>query len=78
MLKIKDESSLNKLENFGFVFDAYSGFYFHKCGWEIYAGDKDTRLELELAWDEENFNLEYCLDVLFDIIKADLVEKCDE
>lgn len=75
MLKIKDNVDWRVLEEIGFHFDPFSSYWWHECGLEFYVGYEDETLELELAWDEEGFNIDYCIDIIFDLTRAGLIEK---
>lgn len=74
MLKIKDNIDLKELEKFGFSYndnyDEYTyGDYWFKC---IYLSGEDRTLKFQDEWYDEDFHL---IDVIFDLTKADLLEK---
>ena len=76
MLKIKDNVDLKELEKFGFKPNCYNKYekFMHgdKRLWLMVAGYvKSIFIECE---DEESND---DLDILYDLIKADLVEKID-
>ena len=71
MLKIKDSVDLKELEKFGLTYDKfYNGWFFTKvcdcCPYIIIYEDKGIRV-----YGKEN------LDIFYDLIKADLVEKVE-
>ena len=75
MLKIKDSISLSELEKFGFV-DKKRDFINNDFGGEFIAVDKFNRniyiqVENMYAIAEDSFGL------IYDLIKADLVEKIE-
>lgn len=80
MLKIKDNVDLKELEKFGFqyVSSEYYDYYWKK----VYLGnDMDDRIIYKILDDGEIqiIRLDGELDdTLYDLIKADLVEKVDE
>ena len=74
MLKIKDNIDLKELEKFGFV-DKKRDFINNDFGGEFIGVDKFNRgiyIQVENMYSiaEDSFGL------IFDLIKADLVEKC--
>lgn len=83
MLKIKDNINLKELEKFGF--DQISSFWYAK---NIFKDSGDTitisvnteTRGIQLSWSSYGNSIAYTynLDVLFDLIKADLVEKVEE
>jgi hypothetical protein len=84
MLKIKDNVDLKELEKYGFEEKEYwyetdatkNSIEFKDCDITI---DKKTRkiyMEVYEAYEDE-LGL-YCFDYLYDLIKADLVEKVGE
>ena len=79
MLKIKDSVNLKELEKFGFgyVKTQYGKEYHLLFGGEILSISEDNRgiyIQTENMWNiaEDSFGL------LFDLIKADLVEKVED
>ncbi len=77
MLKIKDNIDLKELEKFGFAWNEKYKEY------QFFSYNKDERLCVEddrrlLFEDFSGFCIIEGLDVLFDLIKADLVEKVEE
>lgn len=79
MLKIKDNVDLGRLENFGFDFDKYDYYYDFKPYKENDGSyllvRKDTK-ELYIDYVElEHINK--AVSILYDLIKADLVEKVE-
>ena len=77
MLKIKDNVDLKQLEKFGFVYDIDCNKYFKRTRQdEICSVQCDDRI---IKFDDcSGFCSIVSLDVLFDLIKADLVEKVEE
>lgn len=77
MLKIKDNVDLKELEKFGFKFNKTFGEYqmFSPSRYEkiVIVDDKHILIE-----DFSGFSMVEYLDILFDLIKADLVEKVEE
>ena len=74
MLKIKDNVDLKELKKFGF--EEYTKEYQLFCGGEIlciYKDDRKMYIETQNMWDiaEDSFG------VIYDLIKADLVEKLE-
>lgn len=74
MLKIKDNVDLKELENFGFdlelnIADDYDQIYCFDSRLMFDKTDKKIIIPM--------FNEETALDTLYDLIKADLVEKAD-
>lgn len=74
MLKIKDNIDLKKLEKYGFKEekicmskDLYQRYEYIN----IYQDDRQIDIELD-GWETNN------LDILYDLIKDDLVEKVEE
>lgn len=78
MLKIKDNVNLKELENYGFKRKYYSGTKNLVLEYEI----KDQpRKYQDIIFDISTRKLEFCnwgSDVMFDLIKANLVEKVDD
>ena len=77
MLKIKDNVDLNELEKYGFnCINEQKKFYDIKINRyhdneEINIYDREINISLD-GWETKN------LDILYDLIKADLVEKVDD
>lgn len=93
MLKIKDEVNLNELrEKYGFTY--YNGWYYKDYKPTEYQTHldyveiriwKDREIYFMYCYDDENDNYifrkqeyKYGLDLLYDLIKDDLVEKVKE
>lgn len=78
MLKIKENVDLKELEKFGFKFNKTYGEY------QIFSPNKYEKINIIvddrhiLIEDFSGFSMVEYLDVLFDLIKADLVEKVEE
>ena len=83
MLKIKDNVDLKELEKFGFRY--YTGYYGSRGYLKeleynddifIYEDNKKVFFEIEdFCGDDWN---KFCEELVYDLIKADLVEKVDE
>lgn len=81
MLKIKDNVDLKELEKFGFEYDEELSERDDKCyscteKWQkvlLFENDRDVRI-YETIWDS---NCQFVNNVLYDLIKADLVEKVE-
>ena len=79
MLKVKDNVDLKELENFGFKYNDYSGQY-KICERNIDGAtyiyinvwNKKILFRQDKSLDKE------CLNVLYDLIKYDLIEKVDD
>ena len=74
MLKIKDNVDLKELEKFGFDIEQTKDEFDQIWGFDkglLFYKDSKTII---LPWNNQNT----ALDVLYDLIKADLVEKVDE
>ena len=76
MLKIKDRVPLSELEKFGFVKDEFGEYELSKwhCCCANITIDKNRVLCFCDEWWGDDFEL---IDILFDLIKADLVEKVE-
>ena len=83
MLKIKDDVDLKELEKFGFKFDEDSGKY----SYNVILKNKNGGITLTVqSWNRKiylwaNINSsknEEIIEFLYDLIKADLVEKVGE
>ena len=68
MLKIKDNVNLKELEKYGFDLEQTKDEFD-----QIYGFDKDSKIII-LPWNNQNT----ALDTLYDLIKADLIEKVSE
>lgn len=68
MLKIKDNVNLKKLEKFGFKYKK------NEYGHKIYKWTNKFDSTIVYAWEREIFSTG-AVDVLYDLIKADIVEK---
>lgn len=68
MLKIKDDVDLKELEKFGFVFVDNEYLFYNDYGIAVIEIDIETRELIGLGDKKGNI-------VLYDLIKADLVEK---
>ena len=83
MLKIKDDFDLKELEKLGF--ERISKYWYEK---NIFGDDGDTitisvhtiTRYIQLSWSSHGSSISfvYSLNILFDLIKADLVEKLEE
>lgn len=71
MLKIKDSVPLEKLKDFGFKYKAET-----KKTCEEYEKDTKQGSTIVFIWDREIFCQD--LDVIWDLIQANLVEKAEE
>ena len=79
MLKVKDNVDLKELENFGFKYYDYSGQY-KICERNI---DGETYIYInvwnrKILFRQDKFLDKKCLNALYDLIKADLIEKVDD
>lgn len=74
MLKIREDVDLKELEKYGFDLEQTKDEFDLICGFDsnllFY---KDSR-NILIPWNEQ----EKCLDTLYDLIKADLVEKVEK
>lgn len=78
MLKIKNNINLKELEKFGFIEECCSHYFINYLKTEQVFIDIDTReIGVEDCCNECIIRYE-ALDILFDLIKADLVEKVGE
>jgi hypothetical protein len=74
MLKIKDNIPLTELEKFDFC-EIDENWYQIGSGWEAHITVRpDRRIKFGDEWWGEDFNL---MDLLYDLIKADMVEKVE-
>ena len=79
MLKIKDNVDLKELEKYGFEYDDYSGQY-KICERNI-NGSNYIYINVwnrKILFRQDKPLDKGCLNVLYDLIKADLIEKVDE
>ena len=76
MLKIKDSVDLKELEKFGFKFydKGKHSYYASICKPNIYV-ELDKIIRFNYGWWDCNFEH---IDILYGLIKADLVEKVKE
>lgn len=72
MLRIKDNVDLKELEKFGFKKDEEDQYMIEDK--DIFVGTEEDERELVLDFGFNNENIEK----LYDLIKADLVEKVDD
>ena len=83
MLKIKDSVDLKELEKFGFEYDEEMKYWFHKClgTWNKFLvmteEDIDTMKGQIIFYNDSAFPTTLYMDVLYALIKADLVEKVE-
>lgn len=80
MLKIKDNVDLKELEKYGFIEDPYSNDCLFKIDHSEYLVLKD-RQYIKLYIDDEYYCCytgENTFDKIYDLIKADLVEKVED
>ena len=83
MLKIKDNVDLKELEKFGFEFDEETHCYYKRCLGTFNKimicdyEDIDVCKGLIVFHNDSAFNTTLYLDTLYDLIKADLVEKVE-
>lgn len=84
MLKVKDNVDLKELEKYGFKYNSYDNSYMIHLGegrrgafCTLYIENKI--LYIDFAGDDNGYSGNDILnDVLYDLIKADLVEKVDD
>ena len=76
MLKIKDNVDLKELEKYGFKYTF--GEDYHKSNSNMYVSLGDNQ-ELNINCDDSYFDedINECIEWIYDLIKADLVEKID-
>jgi hypothetical protein len=74
MLKIKDGVDLKELENFGFVKESYFWYFGNPIfdGISIVEDSKIIYMEIDRDYESPLY------DTLFELIKADMVEKVEE
>ena len=84
MLKIKDNVDLKELEKFGFKECPF--YYFTNINKDMYYEDEDIAInkknrQIYMIIDDEVYEMNLGIksfDYLYDLIKADLVEKVDD
>jgi hypothetical protein len=82
MLKIKDNVDLKELEKYGFKFheeyyDENGNLKYYFAGQNLYIFEKENG-EFDRSFDNTDYGFSmYDIDLLYDLIKADLVEKVD-
>lgn len=75
MLKIKDSVDLKELEKFRFKYYEKERCYYIDCYGASIAIRLDRKIDFEDEWWDDDFEQ---MDILYDLIKADLVEKVKE
>ena len=77
MLKIKDGIDLKELEKFGFKYTVGEDYHKYNLDMEISIGDNK---ELVIQCDDSYFNsdIRECIEWIYDLIKADIVEKVSD
>lgn len=79
MLKIKDFEDLKELEKFGFRYSIGEGYHYYFDNIGIFIGDN---LEIIISFSDDDYcELEIVLsllNLLYDLIEADLVEKVED
>ncbi len=83
MLKIKDNVDLKELEKYGFRKEPTKSYYYKEIAEQIYIEVQIFSNDLyikprEINIDAEHGSLFNSLDLLYDLIKADLVEKVED
>ena len=84
MLKIKDDVDLKELEKYGFKYDEEMKYWYKHClgTFNIFIvlteDDIDSFKGQIVFYNDSAFNTTLYLDTLYDLIKADLVEKVEE
>lgn len=78
MLKIKNNVDLKELENFGFEQDKDLDWYRYDLNSNSNVYVKPIRRQIILRAYSRNYSVDNHLDILYDLIKADLVEKVQE
>ena len=73
MLKIKNKVRLKELEKFGFVKDAFNDYAIYTCRLFLIIRVKKGTREIEIPYGTTD-----ALNILFDLIKAGLVEKVSD
>jgi hypothetical protein len=74
MLKIKDNIDLSKLEKFGF--EKFGDYYRNVVGRTDIIIEQNTKI-LEIDVDIGYYSIDEYNDILYDLIKADMVEKVE-
>lgn len=76
-LRIKDNVDLKELEKFGFKYSI--GEDWHKSNFTVFVSLGDKK-EIDIECDDDYYNTDIleCIDWIYDLIKADLVEKVEE
>ena len=76
MLKVKDNVDLKELEKYGFVFCDHDDL------WYSYYYNPEENIKINYSDRELDFYLcdmtESSINILYDLIKADLIEKADD
>ena len=81
MLKIKDNVDLKELEKFGFKYDEKMNYYYKQCLGTFNKFIVFTEEDIDsckgqiVFYNDSAFNTTLYLGTLYDLIKADLVEK---
>lgn len=84
MLKIKDNVDLKELEKFGFKYDTELNHWYKNCigtfnKFIIFTeNDIDSFRGQIIFYNNSAFNTTLYLDTLYDLMKADLVEKVED
>ncbi len=87
MLKIKDNVDLKELEKFGFIhhkliyvkeYVRYSEFEELNTRKEVSIEEKSRNIRIGINSGYMQFNTDIELDIIYDLIKADIVEKVDD
>ena len=77
MLKIKDNVDLKELQDFGFNYADGEDWHRWNDNMAISLGDKrELNINCDDCYYDEDIN--QCVEWLYDLIKADLVEKVDD
>ena len=76
MLKIKDNVDLEELEKFGFKYSVMTDWHKENYNMLVSLGDKR---ELDITCNDDYFDndINECIEWIYDLIKADLVEKVE-
>lgn len=77
MLKIKDNIPLKELEKLGFEYEDFYDTYEFSVSASVMQVKKDRRLTLEGDVFDEKEGTQY-LNVIYSLIKADMVEKVED
>lgn len=76
MLKIKDNIDLKELEKYGFRYTKGEDWHKYNDNMSMSLGDKkELNINCDDCYFDEDIN--ECIECLYDLIKADLVEKVD-